>query len=160
VMFGFALAFHVLYRHVRAAGRVDSEEESVHSSTHESEEKNIYVSMHNSFDTFGSVLYTMFGYLFGEFDANDVHYGPNETTSITLFVLYMVIMSVILLNTLIAVMGEKFTRIKQNKQMRFIEARAFAIDDVDSMLSRRRKKSLRYHTRFFDENILFLVEAK
>eukprot|EP00210_Caulerpa_lentillifera_P006593 g6298.t1 len=129
VMIGFALAFHVLYRHVR--------------EIHDEDEDNEFLSMHKSFRTFGSTMYTLFGYLFGEFEADDVHHAPHEVAAMTLFVLYMVAMSVILMNMVIALLSEWFGCILKSKDSRFNEARAKAIDDIDSMLSSKRKGLLR-----------------
>jgi len=133
VMFGFALAFHILYRHVSEITSEQSEDDD-----------SSYVSMHGSFHTLENTMFTTFGFLFGQFEADDVYDAPYEPAATFLFSLYMVTMSIILLSMLIALMGEKFEKIQNSKESRFIEAIAKAVDDVDSMLSRRRKRSFKY----------------
>eukprot|EP00210_Caulerpa_lentillifera_P009516 g9075.t1 len=133
VLFGFGVAFHVLYRHVRDVDHLG--------------EDNDYVPMQKAFCTIGSTMYTLFGYLFGQYEADVVHHGPDEFTAMTLFVLYMIAMSVILMNMVIAVLGEWYSSIQQSRDSRFNAERANAIDDIDSMLSTKRKNQLRENNK-------------
>lgn len=120
VMFGFAVAFYVLYRESRGNGT-----DSI-----------------KSFSSFPSTLFTVVAYVFGDFDSDDLFDAPQSKITVILFVLYMVIVMIILLNMMIAIMGDSFNRIKSSEETRFIKARAEAIDDIDSQLSTRQKESL------------------
>eukprot|EP00210_Caulerpa_lentillifera_P006592 g6297.t1 len=129
VMFGFTLSFHVLYRHVLVANH-----------------RYLFagaISLHNSFSSFGRTMYTLFQYMFGLNQANIVRHGPGKSASMILFVLYMIAMAIILLNMVIAVLGDSFSSIQNSREARFNEARAKAIDDIESMLSSKKKKFLR-----------------
>lgn len=142
VMFAFALAFCVLYRHVefnegsamndRALGFPDANQMDNGDDHTE--------SMHKAFGTFKRSFFTVFGYTFGDFDFENQYYAPSPFTALALFVLYVVSLAIILLNMLIALMSEKFARIHENRKTRLIEARARAVDDIDGMLSYKRRK--------------------
>lgn len=129
VMFGFAVAFYILYRHV--------------SPDEECPDDDQFQSMHEAFGNFKRTFFTVFSYVFGDFDLDDIYKAPESNTTIIVFVLYMVIIAIILLNMLIAIMGESFNRILSDEDTRFVKARAMAIDDIDSMLSSRRKHQLK-----------------
>lgn len=125
VVFGFAVAFHVLYRHVDVTSteRTKDSDEDGHNLLCE------------SFGTFGRTLFTVFGFTFGEFDLKEIYHAPAGSIAIVLFVLYMVTVSTTLLNMLIAVMTKKFNGIRGRERIRFIQARAMAIGDNESMMS-------------------------
>lgn len=131
VVLGFAVAFHVLYRHV---GHTDAE-------TQENEEID-YQSLDQSFGTFGRTLFTIFGFIFGQFDLKSIYHAPNGTTAIIFFVLYMVIAATTLLNMLIAVMNNNFTGIRDRERIRFVKARAAAIGDIESRMSSKMKQRI------------------
>jgi len=130
VTFGFAVAFHVLYRHLGTNTSEQSEN---------GEEDEAYEMLHKSFSTFGRTLFTVFGFVFGQFNLDDIYHAPNETTAIILFVLYMVVTSTTLLNMLIAIMNDQFSGIRVRERIRFVKARAMAVDDNESMMSQRMK---------------------
>eukprot|EP00210_Caulerpa_lentillifera_P009188 g8760.t1 len=142
IMFGFSLAFHVLYRHVgnSSTNRDESCESYNQTTTNDTDDQ--HDSMRKAFGTFPRSFFTVFGYTFGEFDLEILYNAPNPFTALLLFVLYVVLIAVILLNMLIALMSEKFTRMHKDKEKRYIEAKARAIDDIDTMLSSERKKKL------------------
>jgi len=148
--FGFALAFRVLYRHVECFRECEKPKhlqymEPDNDITEPDAVTIEYLdSMHMAFGTFRRSFFTVFGYTFGNFDMNVLYSAPEMVTATILFVLYMLIITIIFLNMLIALMSDKFARIHKNRRTRVIEARARAIDDIDSMLSYRRMKKLRY----------------
>eukprot|EP00210_Caulerpa_lentillifera_P006591 g6296.t1 len=143
VMFGFALAFLVLYRHVDVP-KGDSEGNSLDCwSIYGEDEDDHLRSMHESFGTFKRSLFTVFSYTYGDFNLANLYNAPEPFTALTLFVLYVVILAIILMNMLIALMSEKFTRIYNHRRTKFIQARARAIEDIDSMLSTERRLELK-----------------
>eukprot|EP00210_Caulerpa_lentillifera_P009189 g8761.t1 len=143
IMFGFAMAFQVLYRHVGSSSINEDKncEPCNQTTTNDTDDK--YDAMHTAFGTFQKSFFTVFGYTFGEFDLEILYNAPRPITALMLFVLYVVIIAIILLNMLIALMSEKFTRMHKDKETRYIEAKARAIDDIDTMLSFTRKEQLR-----------------
>eukprot|EP00210_Caulerpa_lentillifera_P009494 g9054.t1 len=143
VMFGFALAFQVLYRHVE----ISKEEDRTTSSPcnmdfYDDDDDDHLRSMHQAFGTFKRSFYTIFSYTFGDFEMENLYKAPEPFTALTLFVLYVVLLAIILLNMLIALMGEKFTRIHKQRKAQFTKARARAIEDIDSMLSNKSQEEL------------------
>lgn len=56
----------------------------------------------------------------------------------------MILMVIILLNLLIAIMGDSFDKIKSTEETQFLKSRASAIDDLESMMSENMKKKLWY----------------
>jgi len=146
VMFGFALAFCVLYRHVepKEDGTPDANMfsyDDAHNSEATDDEEDS-TSIHEAFGTFRRSFFTVFSYTFGDFEMDILYNAPEPVTALILFVLYVVIISIILLNMLIALMSEKFAQINEKRKTQVIEARARAIDDIDSMLSNSRRKEL------------------
>eukprot|EP00803_Ostreobium_quekettii_P000758 evm.model.scf_2069.1 EVM.evm.TU.scf_2069.1 scf_2069:9780-19707(+) len=128
VLFGFGFAFFVLYRHERNGEGVSGEETDEAIDT--------------QFGNIGRSMITMFGMMLGEFDF-DVLYAPrNAEVSIALFIVYMGVMMIILLNLLIAIMGDSYSNIKDSENAHFMKARAEAIDDVESMMSTDRRRKI------------------
>lgn len=85
----------------------------------------------------------MFGYMLGDFDTSLLFSdSPVSIVPVLLFLLYMITMAIILLNLLIAIMGDSFARIKSTEDMQFLKARAGAIDDIESMMSNRRRRAI------------------
>jgi len=145
VMFGFALAFCVLYRHVEptedgaSTGNMFTNVDAQHYGALDNDHSE---RMHQGFGTFKRSFFTVFSYTFGDFDLENLYQAPEPYTALILFVLYMVSLSIVLFNMLIALMSERFTRIYEKRKTRVIEARARAIDDIDSMLSNKKRKEL------------------
>ncbi|GMH39374.1 hypothetical protein BSKO_07272 [Bryopsis sp. KO-2023] len=142
VLFGFGVAFFVLYRHIRHAD-ISTEDLSLQD---EKELDNIMTS----FGDLPRTLATMFAFMLGDFDLEVIYNinrdgvpSPNKWTGVFFFVVYMFAMAVILLNLLIAVMGDSFDRIKNMEETEFLKARAMAIDDVETMLSEKKKRKIR-----------------
>lgn len=146
VMLGFTLAFSVLYRHVKPAEDSTANDTSFsHVDAHHTEVSDDYsTSMYAAFGTFKRSFFTVFTYTFGEFDLEILYHAPEPNTALFLFALYVVIISVFLLNMLIALMSDKCNSIHDERRTRFIESRARVIDYVESMLSHNRKMRLRW----------------
>ncbi|CAD7696018.1 unnamed protein product [Ostreobium quekettii] len=120
ILFGFGIAFFVVFRH-------DVEENEDVSSQ------------------FGSVdraLFTTFGMMLGEFDIQLFYTTKLPFVSLALFVVYMMAMMIVLLNLLIAIMGDTYDRVKNVEEVAFLRSRASVIDDIESMLSESAKRKL------------------
>ena len=119
IMIGFGVAFFVLFRH-----------------DHESSD------VKDNFGRVDQTLIRMFAMMLGDFDV-EVFYESNRAyIALPLFILYMIIMMIVLLNLLIAIMGDSFDRVKSNEELFFMKARASVIDDVESMLSKAKRRQL------------------
>eukprot|EP00210_Caulerpa_lentillifera_P009174 g8746.t1 len=134
VMFGFAVAFHVLYRHLDAS-TLEGNGEVIADDL---------LSVHKSFGTFGRTLFTVFGFIFGDFNLDNIYLAPNVPAATVLFVLYMVIITTTFLNMLIAMMGQEFEGIHRGEYSRFLKARAMVIDDNEMMISHRGNEKISY----------------
>ncbi|GMH40807.1 hypothetical protein BSKO_08711 [Bryopsis sp. KO-2023] len=142
VLFGFGVAFFVLYRHV-----VHLKPEVQRQMTLREEELD---NIQLAFGTLGQTLVTMFAFTLGDFDL-EVLYNinisgaetPSRFTGIIFFVVYMFAIAVIILNLLIAVMGDSYDRIKNAQEMAFFKARAVAIHDVETMMSTQTRREKR-----------------
>jgi len=149
VMFGFALAFCVLYRHVEPTeddasnANMFNHDDAHHTEAGNHDEEEDSTSMHEAFGTFRRSFFTVFRYTFGDLEMDVLYNAPEPVTALILFVLYVIIIAIILLNVLIALMSDRFARIFKNRKTQLIEARARATDDIDSMLSHKSKTHLR-----------------
>lgn len=61
---------------------------------------------------------------------------------LTFFILYMLAILIVLLNLLIAIMGDTFDRVKGTEDTQFLLGRADVIDDVEAMLSYGEKQEI------------------
>ena len=127
-MLGFAATFNALYAEDTALVHQDS--------------GNCDVNDHpvvEAFGTMGDALLTMFSFMLGEFDFSifSAHYQNKDgedcggvayqSAGISLVVIYLVIMSVTLLNFLIAVLSTVHSSVQQNAQKEFQVVRARVI---------------------------------
>eukprot|EP00210_Caulerpa_lentillifera_P009493 g9053.t1 len=135
VIFGFALAFYVLYRHVESPKEVTTEENALYYRNSDEHSDDDLRTMHQAFGTFKRSFFTVFKYTYGDIDLESLYNAPEPVTALGLLIAYVIIIALILINMLIALMSEKFSRIYKHRRTRFTEARARAIDDIDSMLS-------------------------
>lgn len=131
VLFGFGVAFFVLYHPLWADEPLinDMDQETVDE-------------LKLSFETLGQSLMTVFAFVLGDFDLKIIYNSPVPSLSIFLFVLYMIMMMIVLLNLLIAIMGDSFDRIKNSEETQFLRARASAIDDVEGKMSGSLRRKL------------------
>lgn len=104
---------------------------------------------------------TMFGMMLSEVgDAYDGLYlfghSGLRLAAIGFYLTYLVIVAIVLLNLLIALMGDSFDRIKDTEAMEFLKQRAQVIDDVEAMLSERKKREIGY-SFLFTSHFLILI---
>lgn len=98
------------------------------------------------FGTFDRTLVTMFSMILGEVSdvaslLFQIHEG-SRLVGIVMFICYMLAVTVVLLNLLIAIMGDGFDRVKATDMSYFLEKRAQIIDDMESMLTKDRSEAL------------------
>eukprot|EP00803_Ostreobium_quekettii_P000555 evm.model.scf_322.4 EVM.evm.TU.scf_322.4 scf_322:80745-87058(+) len=129
LLLGFGIAFFVLYRHDVLLAKDDR-----------SEETQFFLDQFESVDR---SLFTMFGMMLGDFELTWFYDAQLAPWALILFVVYMVSMMIILLNLLIAIMGDTYDRVKDVEDVAFLHARATVIDDAESMLSEGKKAQLK-----------------
>lgn len=122
VIVGFAVAFFVSFKDIGHEGLELSEGEE---------------TLQEYFGNFGITLTTLFSFMLGDADVHVLMaaHMKNNFAIVCLFVLYMSVMSVLLLNLLIAILGDSFERVKESEEMHFFKARASAIDEEESYMS-------------------------
>ncbi|GMH54376.1 hypothetical protein TrST_g10532 [Triparma strigata] len=123
---GFALAFYVLYD----AG----------SGTNFAGEDLKPYGMENPF----SSLFAGFLLLLGDFDVTEFEASSSYYVTLVLFVVFMIFINIVMLNLLIAIMGDIFDRIRENARAEFTFARAIIILEFEEMLASRHYKDHKY----------------
>lgn len=83
----------------------------------------------NKYEHFGKSFMSTFAMMMGGFELAEFANASNETLMNILFLIYMLLVNIVLLNMLIAIMGETYTRISENATSEFQYARAKLIVD-------------------------------
>jgi len=144
IMLGFSLAFFVTYRHdLDDASKLMEGDEDIMvtgvpvlcNDSAETMDKCRDNDINRAFGGYQRSLFTTFGMMLGDFDKEVFFTESNGPFPRLLFVVYMGIMMIMMLNLLIALMGFSFERIKETDEMTFLKARAAIIDDMESMAS-------------------------
>lgn len=127
---------------LRAAGELGSDADMIEN-------------MDLAFGSVGRTLLTMLTYMLGDFDLDPIHnlYMPGRLTALSqgkalrnatilVLILYVFSISILLLNLLIAIMADSFQRMKDTEEPEFFHGRALAIDDLESMMSEKKKNTI------------------
>ncbi|GMH43795.1 hypothetical protein BSKO_11729 [Bryopsis sp. KO-2023] len=133
LLFGFAISFFVLFR--VEVKRPRPEEVELDEDLQ---------NIRDRFENIGVSIVTAVQMMLGETQL-DVLQGLDGAlygVGTIMFVVYLLAMMVVLLNLLIAVMGDSFERVKNAEELQFLKGRAQIIDDIESMMSNHKKKEL------------------
>jgi Ion transport protein len=76
-----------------------------------------------SFADFQSTLLSTFVMIFGDIDLDALRESPHPNMAIVMFCLYQVAGLIVLLNLLIAIMGDTFNRVKEMEALHFWKGR-------------------------------------
>jgi len=130
VLFGFALALHVLFR-----GLVEESSQNCSSDPCHVQESDVIAGV----DAFGSCEGSLAKLLFallGAFEPEVLRLSGSLSWLITaVFVAYLIAETIVLLNLLIAIVGDTFDRAKGNEEAHMLMMRAKFIDDREAALS-------------------------
>jgi WD40 repeat protein len=120
VCLGFAFAFHVLYK--SGPGTIQCGDDQVFTQS----------------DAIMAVLgsYTL---MLGDFDVEQYTATSSLTTSILLFVVFMFGVNIVLLNLLIAIMGDIYGEIQQNATEQFLFSKTMIILEFESIMPEKDK---------------------
>lgn len=106
----------------------------------------VFLEIEELFGTFDRTLVTMFSMILGEVsDVASLLFKIDnglKLVGIVMFIFYMLAVTIILLNLLIAIMGDGFDRVKATDMSYFLVKRAQIIDDMESMLTKERSETL------------------
>lgn len=106
LLFGFGIGFIILFQH---------------------EEGDIG----NDFKSLTRACLTLFAYLLGAFDLDQFDDTRYPSVAYGLFIVFEIVMTVVLLNLLIAIMGDSYDRIKERESTTFLIAKAAVIEDME-----------------------------
>lgn len=86
----------------------------------------------------------MFAWMLGELQIETLFLvdGPIRAVAVTLFIFYVMTLAIVLLNLLIAIMGDSYDRVKNTEHTKFLKERAMTILDLELMLSDKRKENI------------------
>ena len=122
-MIGFAFAFYVLYR-----GKADYD-----GIQHRSP----FLS-----------LFSSYALLLGDFDVNELEESSSFVITVFLFVGFTFFINIIMLNLLIAIMGDIFDRIQENAVAEFLFARANILLEIEATFGEKEKSKAEWYPRW------------
>ncbi|GMH44506.1 hypothetical protein BSKO_12458 [Bryopsis sp. KO-2023] len=171
LMIGFAIAFYVLFRvnlnrpcileKTVLMGRNLTAMEGGNVSVANATDEDIQVrvttqvkieqceeSKQEAQSLYGSVglsMLTAFGMMLGEtqLDSLSALDGSLRVIGTIMFVIYLLAIMIVLLNLLIAVMGDSFDRVKNTEENQFLLARSEVMNDMESMMSQKKRRKCR-----------------
>ncbi|GMH88768.1 hypothetical protein TrVE_jg422 [Triparma verrucosa] len=125
-MIGFAFGFYILYEagpgEYASAGGSGSGEGDVVDGPY-------------GMDTPWMALFSGFLLLLGDFNVEEFNASVSFGTTLLLFVVFMFFINIVMLNLLIAIMGDIFDNVQENANSEFLFARAEIIIEIENMLS-------------------------
>ncbi|GMH97735.1 hypothetical protein TrVE_jg4330 [Triparma verrucosa] len=121
-MFGFAFAFFTLYK------------------TAEAEKEATGTPVYGLESLFKS-LFPPFFMMLGTFDPNEFEASLSPTATLILFVFFMLVMNVVMMNLLIAIMGDTFDQIQEYAMAEYLFCRASIILEFEIALSEKDKSN-------------------
>jgi len=100
----------------------------------------------------------MYTIALGDWDTGEFYNGTSDGNfSILLFGLYLLAMVVILLNLLIAIMGDSYDRVKDKEELEFMRGKVKLLMDLESEME---TFDLRRHARRADQFVHFMVPSQ
>eukprot|EP01025_Chloroclados_australasicus_P022558 TRINITY_DN2318_c0_g1_i2.p1 TRINITY_DN2318_c0_g1~~TRINITY_DN2318_c0_g1_i2.p1 ORF type:complete len:1488 (+),score=161.88 TRINITY_DN2318_c0_g1_i2:119-4465(+) len=112
ICFGFTNSFFVLYQYSEISRNDDNE----------------------NFESLGVTFSTMLGTALGALDMTMFTFSSNSLFSTIMATVFLLLVAVVMLNLLIAIMGDSYDRIKENEESRFLKGRAEIIDEIEAVL--------------------------
>jgi len=129
---GFTFAFYVLFiidrREICNSAEIDTEEGA---------------SFCDAFGGWGRTAATVFVMMLGEFDPETFFTSSNSAVAVAFLVIYLLLSAVLLLNLLIAIIGDSFDRVKRHETAHFLKGRAQVIQAMEDSLWPWQEKTLR-----------------
>ncbi|GMH36409.1 hypothetical protein BSKO_04277 [Bryopsis sp. KO-2023] len=154
LLFGFAIAFFVLFRVKIHSPCCDNWQDCQDSDDQreanccEDVEVVHAIESKKLFGDVGLSMVTTFGMMLGETQLESLallaHQGFLRFVGTIMYILYLLAMMIVLLNLLIAVMGDSFDRVKNTEELHFMKGRAQVIDDVETMMSEEKRDAYSY----------------
>ncbi|GMH44243.1 hypothetical protein BSKO_12177 [Bryopsis sp. KO-2023] len=117
-MIAFGMSFSIIYRHDKKLAEEDPQKFSLDPAF-----KNLWTS-----------LVSMYCFMLGGFDVKLFYMGSNELVSVSFFLLFESVMAVMLLNLLIAIMTDSYSKVMEDEQLWILCSKAQIIDELETTL--------------------------
>lgn len=134
ILLGFGTTFYLLFRNEEDSNDI----------------------LQGAFETYAKSISSTFGIMLGDFNFNRFYDSKVPLLGTLLAILFLVIVMIIMLNLLIAIMGDSYNRIKSNEEISFYIARAQIICDVESKLFDRSIRTIKFNFKFLYFNFFIL----
>lgn len=95
-------------------------------------------------DTYIKSIVTTFGMMLGQFESGYFVNTNVPAVSTVVLMLYLFIMMIVMINLLIAIMGDSFDRIKPMQELSFYVARYQIINDIENKMLKSKQKKIKY----------------
>lgn len=96
------------------------------------------------FNEFGNAMLMIFAMALGDFDIDFFYESKSEWILVFLFVMYMILMHIILINLLIAIMSNTYSQIQAKEELSFYIGRGKLIRDIELKLIPRIINNIKY----------------
>lgn len=116
ILVGFATAFHLLYMQPELAGSMDMEELDL------------------TFGTPVRTALTVYDMLLGSYDVSLLRFSSSPALAWTLFVCFSFLMTIVLLNLLISILGDSFDRVQERADVEWRRERALLLVEMEQLI--------------------------
>lgn len=116
ILIGFATAFHLLYMQPELSATLDMEELEL---------------------TFGTPIrtaLTVYDMLLGSYDVSLLQSSSSPALAWTLFVCFSFLMTIVLLNLLISILGDSFDRVQERADVEWRRERALLLVEMEHLI--------------------------
>ena len=127
VLFGFSMSFLLLFSTGPGSYRPSSTSNDVMGQ-----------------QTFAMSWLSGFGMMLGEYDPDSFRSTTSEAAMIVLFMVFVYLVTIVLLNLLIAIMGDKYDEVLENGRAEYQFARACMILEYEDLMSNEVHQYIRY----------------
>mmetsp|Transcript_38838 Transcript_38838/g.63886 ORF Transcript_38838/g.63886 Transcript_38838/m.63886 type:complete len:338 (+) Transcript_38838:102-1115(+) len=103
---------------------------------------------YQDYDNYGLTLVTAFSMMIGEFNAESFQDASSPWLMFTIFVVYMIIMAVVLLNFIIAVLTDTYSSVKVSSKCQALWEKAKIILELHDFLPERRSRQIEEETKW------------
>ena len=129
VLAGFSLSFFVLYR--AGTGIINLPDVVDSTGYHQTVEDNVY-----GYDTWYSSFLPGFALMLGAFDLQEFESSGDKDVMAFLFTIFQFFVNIVMLNLLIAIMGDKYAVVQESGDQQYLYAKAQIILEYETRLTR------------------------
>jgi len=134
VLFSFSLSFFLLYR--AGTGIIELPSVIVDDATEYTVEDEVY-----GYDTWYTSFLAGFASMLGEFDLEEFESSANKNAMTVLFTIFQFFVNIVMLNLLIAIMGDQYDVVQESGHEQYLYAKAGIILKYEERMSRATKQN-------------------